>query len=451
MDKQSKNNQSSTNVFYRSPVRRYPMIVRGEGIYLYDAEGKQIIDGTGGPFVVSIGHGVKEIRDAIYQQLEKIEFVHTLEFTTQVQEDLAKKVATLAPEKLNTSMFVPGGSDAVESSIKLARQYHVETGNIQKYNVISLWPSYHGGTLGALSITGAAKHRKYFAPLLKSHPKIPSAYCYRCYYKKNYPECGLICAHVLEKIIKQEGEETISAFIAEPIGVFHSGVIIPPKEYFSIIREICTKHNILMICDEVVTGFGRTGKNFGIMNWGVVPDMITSGKGLSSGYAPIGVVIVHERIHDAIKKGTGWFAHGLTHMGSPVACSAALAVLNYLESNKLVSRVGEMGDYLKSRLNDILKYEIVGDIKGKGLLASIEFVRDKASREPFDNSIKLSERMFNRAMDNGLYVKPESGFVDGTSGDCIMVGPPFITKKEEIDLICSKLSDTIAHVEREIQ
>jgi len=204
-----------------------------------------------------------------------------------------------------------------------------------------------------------------------------------------------------------------------------------------------------MICDEVVTGFGRTGKNFGIMHWGVIPDIITTGKGLSSGYGPLGAVIVHERIHDAIKKGTGWFAHGLTHMGSPVACSAGLAVLNYLESNNLIKRAREMGDYLKDRLKGILTSKIVGDIRGKGLMIGIEFVREKATKEPFDSSVKLSQRISDRAMDNGLLVKAVTGFVDGTLGDHIMLAPPFIIKKEEIDLICSKLSDAIASVEKE--
>lgn len=448
MEKSSKEGQS--NLFYRSPIKHYPMITKGEGIFLFDDQGNKFIDGSGGPLVVNIGHGVKEVNDAIYRQAEKVSYVHNAVFTTQVQEDLATKVATLAPSKMNRVLFVSGGSEAVESSIKLARQYHLETGNTQKYKVISLWQSFHGHTLGALSLTMEIKRRNYFLPLLHSFPHIPSAYCYRCYYGKTYPECELFCAHFLEKVIKQEGEHTISAFIAEPILGVAGAAITPPPEYFSIIRDICDRYKVLMISDEVVTGFGRTGEPFGIMHWGVTPDIMACAKGICSGYTPLGAVIVHERVHDAIKNGTGTFEHGFTFSGSPVACAAGLAVQNYIESKGLIHRAKEMGEYLSSQLNRMSESRIVGDIRGKGLIKGIEFVRDKATKEPFEASVKLAEKIGAKAKEKGLLIRPISNFIDGITGDCIMVAPPFIVKREEIDLICLKLSEAIAEVEKAV-
>ncbi|MBW2148673.1 MAG: aspartate aminotransferase family protein [Deltaproteobacteria bacterium] len=443
-------NEIHGNLFYRSPIKHYPMITKGEGIFLFDDKGNKFIDGSGGPFVVNIGHGVKEVNEAIYKQAEQVAYVHNAAFTTRVQEDLAAKVTSLAPSKMNRVFFVSGGSEAVESSIKLARQYHFETGNAQKYKVISLWQGFHGSTLGALSLTREIKRRKYFYPLLIPFPHIPSPYCYRCYYGKTYPECGVICAHVLESIIQNEGEQTVSAFIAEPIMGVAGGAITPPPEYFPIIREICDTYNVLMIADEIVTGFGRTGKPFGIMHWDVTPDIMTCAKGICSGYVPLGAVIAHERVHSAIKNGTGTFSHGFTFSGSPVSCAAGLAVLNYLEANNLISRAKEMGDYLKEQLNEMRDCRIVGDVRGKGLMIGLELVRDKSTKEPFDASVKLSDKIGARAQENGLIVRPISGLVDGTVGDCIMVGPPFIVEKEEIDLICAKLTEAIAGVEKEV-
>ena len=443
-------NEKKSNLFYRSPKKSYPMIARGEGIYLFDDKGNKFIDSTGGPLVVNLGYGNSQVCDAIYQQAKAAAYVHNASFTTQVQEDLAAKVAALAPDKLNRVLFVSGGSEAVESSIKLARQYHLETGNPEKYKIISLWQGFHGSSLGALSLTREFVRRKYFTPLLLKFPHIPSPYCYRCTYGMKYPKCGLFCAHILEEVIKQEGEHTVAAFIAEPIMGVAGGGITPPPEYFPIIRKICDKYNMLMICDEVVTGFGRTGKPFAIMHWDATPDIITCAKGISSGYVPLGATIAHERVHDAIKNGSGTFSHGFTFSGSPVACAAGLAVLNYLQSHKLIDRSKEMGDYLKKRLTEFETFSIVGDIRGKGLMVGLELVKDKTTRKPFDASVKLAEKISARAQQKGLLLRPINGFIDGKLGDCLIVAPPFITKKEEIDKICSILKDTLTEIQKEI-
>jgi len=442
--------ERESNLFYRSMKMHHSIINRGEGIYLFDDKGNKLIDGAGGPLVVNIGHGVTEVIDAIYNQAKQVSYVHNATFTTKVQEDLAKKIVSLTPSDLNRVLFVSGGSEAVESCIKLARQYHIETGNTQKYKVISLWHGFHGSTLGALSLTREIKRRKHYLPLLNPFPHIPSPYCYRCYYEKTYPECGLICARFLENIIKQEGENTVSAFIAEPIIGVAGGGITPPPEYFAIVREICDKYNLLMISDEVVTGYGRTGKPFGIMHWGITPDIMSCAKGICSGYGSLGAVIAHEKVYDAIKNGSGTFSHGFTFSGSPVACAAGLAVLNYIDSNDLIKSAKQMGNYLKERMDKLANFKIVGDVRGKGLMIGIELVRDKITKEPFAASSKVSEKIGDRAREKGLLIRPISGFIDGTIGDCIMVAPPFITTKEQMDLICDKLSESIAEVEKDV-
>lgn len=444
-------NKFADHVFYRNLKRDYPIIERGEGIYLFDRQGKRYIDGSGGAAVVGIGHGVKEITEAMVRQAQKVSFAHSSQFTSQAAIDLAEKLVRLAPPGLSRVYFLSGGSEAVETAIKMARQYQVERGKPQKFKVISRWTSYHGNTLGALALSGHTGRRNYYLPLLQHTPHIQPAYCYRCPFGRKPENCALECAQDLEKTILYEGPESISAFIAEPIVGATAGVLVPPDGYFQKIREICDRYDVLFIADEVMTGIGRTGKNFGIDHWQVTPDMIVVGKGLSSGYTPIGAVIVKEEIHRTIKEGSGAFIHGHTYSQNPLSCAIACAVLDYLLHHDLISRSAKMGEYFLRLLSSLLDHELVGDIRGKGLFAGIEFVKDKKTKEPFPPQMRLNNLIANIAFEKGLIVYPGGGGADGIKGDHLLLAPPFIISAEEIEQIINLLKQTLRAVSREIK
>ena len=285
-----------TRVLTRDLTKTYPVVVRGEGVYLYDRDGRQYLDAAGGAMVVTIGHGVKEVAAAMAAQAEQVAYAYTNQFVTESLLGLADRVIALAPPGMAKVYFVSGGSEANETAIKLARQYFIARGKESKWRVVARWQSYHGNTGIALSATGRRPARRGYGPYLLPFPHIPPCYCYRCPLDKKYPSCDVACADELERAIAQEGADTIAAFIAEPIVGTSAAALTPPPDYFERIREICDRHDILFIADEVVTGFGRTGTNFAIEQFGVIPDLITIAKGASSGYAPLGGVIVHERI-----------------------------------------------------------------------------------------------------------------------------------------------------------
>lgn len=291
------------HIFCRDWRKSYPTIDRGEGIYLFDTHGKRYLDASGGPAVVSIGHGVcEEVIDAMVEQARRVCFPYVGHFVSEPQIELAKKIIHFAPPGMSEVYFVSGGSEATEVALKLVRQYHIEHGNLSKVKVISRWQSYHGATVGALSLSGHTPRRMDYLPYLFSFPHILPPYCYRCPFGKEYPSCDIYCAYDLERTIKREGKESIAAFIAEPIIGNTVGAAVPPPEYFPIIKEICNRYGILLVVDEVITGFGRTGRNFGIDHWGIVPDLIITGKGMSSGYTPLGAVIIHEDVYDVFMK-----------------------------------------------------------------------------------------------------------------------------------------------------
>ncbi len=438
------------HIFYRNLKKFYPVADRAEGVYIYDIEGKQYIDGSGGAAVVSIGHGVKEITEAMVRQAEKISFSHGSQFTSRAAIDLASKLVALSPEGLTRVYFLSGGSEAVETAIKMARQYQVERGKPQKYKVISRWTSYHGNTLGALALSGHTGRRRFYLPLIQHTPHIVPAYCYRCPFEKNPEECHLECADDLEKTILYEGPDSVSAFIAEPIVGATAGALVPKDGYFQRIREICDRYDILLIVDEVMTGMGRTGKNFGIDHWKVIPDMIVVGKGLSSGYTPLFVVIAKEEIHRAIKEGSGAFIHGHTYGQNPLSCAIGCAVIDYLLKHDLITRSAKMGDYLLQRLQSLTKFEMVGDIRGKGLFAGVEFVKDRKTKEPFDPQLRVNIHIANRAFERGLITYPGGGGADGIRGDHLLLAPPFIITEKQIDQMVSILEESLAEVSKEV-
>lgn len=445
-----KKEPNADHVFYRNLRKFYPASDRGEGIYIYDTEGKQYIDGSGGAAVVGIGHGVKEITEAMVRQANKISFSHGSHFTNQTAIDLASKLVQLSPKDLNRVYFLSGGSEAVETAVKLARQYQVERGRPEKYKVISRWTSYHGNTLGALALSGHTGRRRHYLPLIQHTPHIVPAYCYRCPFGLEPDKCNLECAFDLEKTLLYEGPDSVSAFIAEPVVGATAGALVPKDGYFQKIREICDRYDILLIADEVMTGMGRTGKNFGIDHWNVVPDMIIVGKGLSSGYTPIFVVITKGEIHRTIQEGSGAFIHGHTYNQNPLSCAIACAVIDYLIKHDLISRSAKMGEYLLRSLQPLSRHGIVGDVRGKGLFAGVEFVKDRKTKEPFDPRLKLNDLIANRAFEKGLITYPGGGGADGIKGDHLLLAPPFIITEAQIDQMVSILDEAIIEITREI-
>lgn len=417
----------------------------GEGIYVWDESGKRYIDGSGGPICVGIGYGVREVLEAVQRQMMRIPFAHSSHFTAESVLECAEKLVSMAPKGLTRVFFTSGGSEATEAAAKMARQYHLERGEPSRYKIVARWQSYHGNTLGALSMSGNIARRRRYEPMLIDFPHIPPAYCYRCWFGKTRGECGLECAWALEWAIKASGPEHVAAFIAEPVVGATLGTVPAPEGYFKVIREICDKYGVLFIADEVMTGFGRTGRNFGIEHWGVKPDIIATAKGISSGYMPLGAVIASEEVYSAFREP---FAHGHTFGSHPVACAAGAAVIEYIKKHGLVERSAELGRHLLSRLMGLMEHPTVGDVRGLGLFAGVEFVRDKESKEPLPPEARFSGRVMERCLKNGLIIYPGSGGVDGVRGDHIQVAPPLIVTEDQIGEIVELLDRSLWEAER---
>ena len=437
---------NADGVYFRDWRHRPPLIDHAKGMYLWDVDGKKYLDGAGGVHVVNIGHGVDEVVDAMAEQARKVCFAH--QFTSTAQVALADRVLALAPAGMSKVYFVSGGSEANEVALTMAHQYFVEKGKPTKTRVIARWQSYHGSTVGAMSLTCHVTRRRDHAPYLLNFPHIQPPSCYRCPYGRAYPECGLACAWELDRTIRQEGPDSIAAFIAEPLVGTTTGAWTPPPGYYEVIRQICDKHDVLFIADEVITGFGRTGKNFGLDHWQVAPDILTCAKGLASGYAPIGAVVISDRVWRAFAQGPrSTFFIGYTYSGNPVSCATALAVQKYLAEHNLIERSARMGEYLKARLCDLAERSpLIGDVRGKGLMIGVEFVRDKASKEPFPRSARLTERVVQTAFAKGLTLIGATGTADGERGDHLLITPPFIISEAECDLLVAILAETLAEV-----
>ncbi len=431
------------HVFYRKLTRSYPLITRGEGIYLYDENGKRYIDGSGGALVVNIGHGQKEIVQRMTEQMGQVGYVHGTQFTTHSIEAYGEALGGILPEGLEKIYFLSGGSESIEAAIKLARQYFLESGQSQRWRVIARWHSYHGNTLGALSLTGRISMRRPYLPLLID---FPPPYCYRCPFGLTYPECGLECARTLEQVIRMEGPETISAVILEPVLGATIGAVVPPDGYLSVIKEICDRYGVLLIDDEVMSGMGRTGRWFAVEHWGISPDIMVLGKGMSSGYFPLSAMITRREYVDRLKEKTGGFVHGHTFSHHPVACAVGLAVIDYIQKHQLLEKSSARGEYLLQRLEELKEFPFVGDVRGKGLMTAIEFVRDQRTKEPFPRTAKFAERVIDSALDNGLVLYPGTGFVDGVNGDMVMVGPPLIIEENQVDEIIDILKKAFLKV-----
>ena len=419
-------------------------MTHGDGIYLYDENAKRYIDGSGGAIDVNVGHGQKEILQKITEQMGQVAYVHGTQFTTKAVEEYAEALGEILPSGLEKIYFLSGGAEAVEAAVKLARQFYLESGQSQRWRVVARWHSYHGNTLGALSLTGRIGMRRPYLPLLIDFPHFPPPYCYRCPFSSTYPKCELECAKALENVIQMEGPETISGVILEPIIGATVGAVVPPDEYFPVIQEICNRYGILCIDDEIMTGMGRTGKWFAVDHWNAVPDIMVLGKGMSGGYFPLSAVITRNDLVDRLKEKTGGFVHGHTFSHHSVACAVGLAVLQFIKENHLVDRSRQRGVYLLKRLEELKEFPFVGDVRGKGLMTAIEFVKDQKTKEPFPRSDRFTEKVIDIAFENGLVLYPGTGFVDGMNGDMVMIGPPFVIEESQIDEIMDSLRKTFS-------
>ena len=435
----------NSNIFPRHTNYDLPNAIRGEGCYIIDENDKWYLDASGGAAVSCLGHSDKTVQKAIIEQTKKLSFAHTSFFTSEPAELLANLLAKHSPEGLDKVYFVSSGSEAVESSLKLARQYFVEIGNPEKHKVISRRQSYHGNTLGALAAGGNVSRRTFFEKLLFETSLISPCYPYRHQTQDETElEYGLRVANELEEEIINLGPENVMAFVAETVGGATAGALTPVIGYFKRIREICNKYNILLILDEVMCGMGRTGSLFACEDEEIIPDILTVAKGLGAGYQPIGAMICQNFIYDAIANGSGFFQHGHTYLGHPVACAASFSVLSKLVNENFPSQVREKGQYLQKNLELHLgQNQFVGDIRGRGLFRGIELVKNRSTKEPFPKNLNIAGKIKKQALDIGLICYPMQGTVDGSKGDHILIAPPFIINENQINEISTKLKATI--------
>jgi len=427
----------------------YPLIERGEGVYLYDTEGRRYLDASGGSLVVNIGHGVVEVAQAVAEQTAKVAYVHGTMFTTQAVEDYAEALAKIVPMSQPRFFFLSSGSEAVETAIKFVRQVQVARGESSRHLVISRWGSYHGTTLGALAVSGKPSMRALYTPLLREMPHIPPPYCYRCAYGLSYPGCGLLCARTLETELLHHGPENVAAFIAEPVSGATLGGVVPPPEYWPAVAEICQRYGVLLIADEVLTGFGRTGRWFAIEHWDIQPDVMTMAKGATGGYFPLSITAVSGPLVEEIRISQGDFSHGGTFSHHAVGAAAGLAVLHYLRQHDLIQAAKQKGEYLGQKLRTELgDLPCVGDVRGIGLMWGIEFVAERVTKMPFPSGRKFARRVADLAFEQGLIVYPGQGCVDGIAGDHVMVAPPFIVTEKQIDEIVARLAEAVRRTMR---
>ncbi|MDK3018580.1 aminotransferase family protein [Pseudodonghicola flavimaris] len=437
-----------SNLFYQGRGRK-PVLDQARGVYMWDTDGKRYLDGSSGAMVCNIGHSNPSVLAAMQRQMEKSTFGYRLHFETEASEALAGRVAGLMPPHLTRVFFVSGGSEAVESGMKMARQYALATGQGSRWKVISRQPSYHGCTLGALAVTGYASLSDPFAPMMRPMPKVPAPRAYLDGLDPEDEATGLHYADMLEAQIRAEGPETVLAFLLEPVGGASTGALVPPAGYMRRIREICDQYGVLLIMDEVMTGAGRTGRFLGCEHWDTRPDIVVMSKGLGAGYMPLGAMIADERLVEPVLD-AGGFAHGFTYAGNPLACAAGLAVVEEIEAQGLCANAAEMGEKLIARLHGLMqKYEIIGDVRGKGLLTAFEFMSDRNSKAPLPREIGAYQRFVDIAYERGLIVYSRRTH-DGYSGDHILVCPPLIVTEAHLDEIIDGLDRSLEQFTQEI-
>jgi adenosylmethionine-8-amino-7-oxononanoate aminotransferase len=435
-----------THILHRT-LRHHgmPVAVGTDGVHLIDSEGRGYIDASGGAAVSCLGHGHPEVLQAMHAQIDRVAYAHTSFFTTEVAERLADTLVASAPSGTSHAYFVSGGSEAMEAALKMARQYFVEIGQPERRHFIARRQSYHGNTLGALAVGGNEWRRRQFAPLLIDVTHVSPCYEYRDRRSdESAAEYGQRLVQELSDAIDKLGPDNVIAFVAETVGGATSGALTPVPGYLKGVRELCTRHGILLILDEVMCGMGRTGTLHACEQESVVPDLLAIAKGLGGGYQPIGAVLAQSHIVDAFARGSGLFQHGHTYLGHPVACAAALAVQQVIVRDDLLAAVRRQGEGLAARLRDTLgRHPNVGDLRGRGLFRAVELVADRATKAPFDPALRLHARIKVQAMARGLMVYPMGGTIDGQFGDHVLLAPPFIVRDDELDAIVGRLAQAI--------
>ena len=447
--------RSSAGVVRRARHGEAPLAQRGEGIYIWDTDGNRYIDGSSGSsVVVNIGHGVQSVADAMYKQASQIAFAATHVFTSEPLLKLGEMIAERAPGPMRNNCrawLSNTGTDSVDDAARLARQYYVATGKGSKYLIVSRWQGFHGNNLAVAGFSGHTYRRRLYYPMFVHTPHIPAAYCYRCPFELEYPGCHLKCARSLETMLNQVGDENVAAFIAEPVVGAALGAVPAPEGYFEVIRDICDRHDILFIADEVMTAWGRIGRWFGIAEWGVTPDIIATAKGISSGYTPLAATIAREEIWQAIEGSGSSFVAGHTMNQNPLSCAVAVANLEFMIEQDLLSNSRKVGPYLLERLQELLAFGIVGDVRGMGLMCGIELVKDKASKEPFDPDKKASLVLEREAFARGLVIYSCTGCIEGVAGDMMLVTPPLVITKEQVDEMIGILKEAIPAAQAQLE
>jgi adenosylmethionine-8-amino-7-oxononanoate aminotransferase len=426
---------------------REPFIfAKGEGVRVTDDQGKTYLDGLSGVFVVSLGYGNQTIIDAMAEQARTLHFAPPLHGTNLRALELAALLREMAPAGLGTVKFLSGGSEATEAAMKLARQYHQQTGHPRKQKIISKYGAYHGATMGALSAGGGWERKSVFEPLGVGFLKVHPPYCYRCPYDKEYPGCGLTCAKVLERTIAAEDPESVSAVILEPISISGAGFCVPPAEFLPMVRQTCDKYGVLLIFDEIITGFGRLGARFGAEYYGVTPDIICCGKGMSSGYAPLAAIIFKDSIQDAFLGEKGErreFHHGHTFGGNPLACAAGIAAVRQIQEQGLIQQARENGKFLRGKMEELYaKYPIVGDVRGAGLLQGVEFVKDRATKESFPHAQAPGALIDRLARQRGLILR--------CGAEYVALAPPLVSTPADLAEMCAILEQCVALAQKQL-
>lgn len=439
-------NQQPSHLFYQTRQRR-PRIARAEGIYIWDTAGRRYLDGSSGAMVANIGHGNRRVLAAMREQMDQATFAYRLHFENDAAEDLAREVSALMPAGQDRVFFVSGGSEAVESCLKLARSWALATGQAQRYRIISRFPSYHGSTLGALGVTGTTPFTAPYAPMIVEMPKIPAPTCYLDRDALSMAERGLRYAEMLRDEILRQGPDTVLAFIMEPIGGASTGALVAPDSYYARIQEICAEFGILLILDEVMTGAGRSGRFLGAEHWQLRPDISALSKGFAAGYAPLGAMVAQRHIVESVLE-AGGFPHGYTYAGNPLAAAAGRAVLHEILDQDLTGNAASMGRLLEERLRGLMnRFPFIGDVRGKGLLLAFELL-DRHSGAPLDPALEAHSRLVELAYERGLiiYSRRTRG---GSRGDHFMVCPPLIISAAQIDEIMERLGDSLQAFARE--
>ena len=439
---------TKSNLFYQTDHPR-PVLDRAEGIYMWDMQGNRFIDGCSGAMVCNIGHSNPQVLEAMRRQMAKSTFGYRLHFVTEASEALAAKTASLAWPGMDRVFFVSGGSEAVESALKLARQYAIAIGQPSRWKVISRWPSYHGCTLGALAVTGYDPLTDPYLPMMQMMPKVPAPTAWQDGLDPADPATGAYYAAMLEAKIIAEGPDSVLAFILEPIGGASTGALVPPIGYMQAVRDICSRYGVLLIHDEVMSGGGRTGKFFGGQHWKAAPDILAVSKGFGAGYVPLGAMVAQGHIVDTILA-EGPFLHGFTYAGNPLACAAGLAVIEEIERLNLMQNAVSTGAILKAELTALMqRFPFIGDVRGMGVLLAFELVKNRDTREPLDPALKAFDRLTEQAWQRGLIIYPRRSR-GGYSGDHFLIAPPMITTEAQVGEIIERLEDALVGFEKDI-